>query len=568
MNAAIYARKSTDQSGVADHEKSVTRQIEHATAYATGKGWTVAPAHIYSDDGISGAEFANRPGFLRLMNALTPAPPFDVLIVSELSRLGREQLETGYALKQLSQAGVAVWSYLEDREIVLETPTDKFLMSAVSFAAEIEREKARQRTHDALLRKARACHVTGGRVFGYDNVEMVGPSGVRSHVERRINGGEAAVVRAIFERCARGEGLKGIAKGLNADGVPTPRAQQGRPRGWAPSSVRAVLHRPLYRGEIVWNRTQKRDTWGQSHRRNRPPADRVSVSAEALRIVPEPLWQAAHARMSTRRDAYRQWKRGSGGAPDGRGVRTRYFLTGFGRCDVCGGSMQAVSRASSGGRNFRCVCATYWNRGASICANGRMVDMAVADGAVHELLATEVLRPAVVDRALTRALALLEADAPDRREALERDLAAVEAELRNLADTAAQGGAVPVILEALDRREADRRRLQAEVAACQAPARLQPPRVLRVQLRSVLDDWRGLLSRNVAEARPLLDLVLADRIRFTPIAEHRYQLTVPIQFDRVMTAAVPDLNGLQDRVTSPRGVLPFTVRGAVTPTAA
>jgi hypothetical protein len=54
---------------------------------------------IYVDDGISGAEFANRSGFLRLRNALKPRPPFDVLIMSEESRLGREAIETAYALK-------------------------------------------------------------------------------------------------------------------------------------------------------------------------------------------------------------------------------------------------------------------------------------------------------------------------------------------------------------------------------------------------------------------------------------------------------------------------------------
>lgn len=83
MNAAIYARKSTEQTGVSEDQKSVTRQIEHAKAYATKKGWRVAEAHIYSDDGISGAEFVKRPGFIRLMNALTPKPPFQVLIMSE-----------------------------------------------------------------------------------------------------------------------------------------------------------------------------------------------------------------------------------------------------------------------------------------------------------------------------------------------------------------------------------------------------------------------------------------------------------------------------------------------------
>ncbi len=56
MVAAIYARKSTEQTCVSDQEKSVTRQVNHATAYAAGKGWTVDTDHIYSDDGISGAE--------------------------------------------------------------------------------------------------------------------------------------------------------------------------------------------------------------------------------------------------------------------------------------------------------------------------------------------------------------------------------------------------------------------------------------------------------------------------------------------------------------------------------
>jgi DNA invertase Pin-like site-specific DNA recombinase len=88
MTAAIYARTSTDQSDVSDEQKSVARQVEHARAYAVRKGWIVADEHVYVDDGISGAEFASRPGFLRLMNALKPRAPFKVLVMSEESRLG------------------------------------------------------------------------------------------------------------------------------------------------------------------------------------------------------------------------------------------------------------------------------------------------------------------------------------------------------------------------------------------------------------------------------------------------------------------------------------------------
>jgi site-specific DNA recombinase len=180
MIAAIYARKSTEQN-LPDTEKSVTRQVEHATAYATAKGWTVDPARVYVDDGVSGAEFARRPGFVRLMAGLRPTPPFDVLVMSEESRLGREQIETAYALKQLMTAGVRVFFYLEDRERTLESPTDKLLLSVTSFADEMEREKARQRTHDALVRKARAGYVPGGVTFGYDNQR------VDSHVARVVN---------------------------------------------------------------------------------------------------------------------------------------------------------------------------------------------------------------------------------------------------------------------------------------------------------------------------------------------------------------------------------------------
>ena len=74
----------------------------------------------------------------------------------------------------------------------------------------MEREKARQHTYDAMLRKARAGHVTGGLVYGYDNIPVM--SGIldlqgrpkRDHVERRINDRQATVVRHIFELCAHG----------------------------------------------------------------------------------------------------------------------------------------------------------------------------------------------------------------------------------------------------------------------------------------------------------------------------------------------------------------------------
>ena len=212
MTAAIYARKSTDQSGVSDEQRSVARQVEHARAYAARKGWRVLDEHVYVDDGISGAEFERRPGLQRLRAALRPRPAFAVLIVSEQSRLSRDTADTLQLLKELARAGVRVFAYQDDRAISLETPSDTLVTTINAWKDAEGRREASVRTHDALARKARAAHVTGGRVFGYRNVDVFGwrryarpPAAVARDPgdPRRRGRGRAADLRALRRRLRR-----------------------------------------------------------------------------------------------------------------------------------------------------------------------------------------------------------------------------------------------------------------------------------------------------------------------------------------------------------------------------
>ena len=160
------------------------------------------------DDGIRGAEFRNRPALLRMLNHLRS---FDVIVMSELSRLGRELSYTGTVLAQIQAATVRVCFYLTDEELKYDAAVDKFMVSAVAFAAELEREKASQRSRDALLRKAERGLNTGGRVYGYDNVPVhiatgSGPS-LKSHTDYAVNPAEAQVLQALFRMYADGYGL-------------------------------------------------------------------------------------------------------------------------------------------------------------------------------------------------------------------------------------------------------------------------------------------------------------------------------------------------------------------------
>jgi site-specific DNA recombinase len=116
-------------------------------------------------------------------------------------------------------------------------------------------------------------------------VDVLGPDGKRSHVERRINASEAMILRRIFALCAEVIGQHRITRTLNAERAIAPRSQEGRPRGWAPTSVHEVLFRDLYGGLITWNRTRQRNQWGQHHQAARLAGKWLEIPAPHLRIV-------------------------------------------------------------------------------------------------------------------------------------------------------------------------------------------------------------------------------------------------------------------------------------------
>lgn len=169
MRAAIYARKSTDDNDRNADNKSVTRQVERARQFIAERGWSVNEAHIYVDDGISGAEFKKRPGLLRMLGH---PKEFDVIVTMEHSRIGREQTQTAQLLAQIYNQGRRLFYYLTAEEVKFDTALDKFMVNAVAFGSELEREKAAQRAYDALERKAAKGYNAGGACYGYDNVPV------------------------------------------------------------------------------------------------------------------------------------------------------------------------------------------------------------------------------------------------------------------------------------------------------------------------------------------------------------------------------------------------------------
>ena len=529
--AAIYARKSTEQQGVADEVKSVTRQVDNARAFAATKGWTVDDAHVFVDDGKSGAEFERRPGLQRLLQLLEPRPPFSVLIVSEQKSLGRETLETGYLIKRLSQAGVEIVEYVHGQALTPKNWQDKAMSAMRSAVDEAHREQTRERVHEAHLAKVRKGYVGGGRVFGYRNVDVFNGTDqhgrrLRSHVTRVIDETEAPVVVRIFELYASGLGLKAIAKRLTSEGASHPKPFRRKDgltpvAGWSPATIRTILHRELYRGVVVWNKSRKRDDWGQVDQRERPTQDWVRVEVEALRIVPEELWNRVRARCADTAGRALRFESGrlSGRPPRGLAMN---LLAGLATCGVCGGGLVVETSGRKRGRRKEYVC--HRRRKNGTCDNAVRIEVETMNEAVLQAIEEHALTPEAIEQVVQ----LTERDEMrDQQDALKHEQQDIEQRLARLVAAIEIGGEAASLVAKVKELEARRVAIDGELRGFKPVPRLRPEVV-----EGRLTEWRRLLRQSTTQGRAVLQRVLRGRITFTPKCGG-YEFEAPTRFDKL-----------------------------------
>ncbi len=545
MIACLYARKSTEQH-VSDDAKSVTRQLELGRAFAQEKGWAVAAE--YADDGVSGALGTKLTDRARML-AAAAEEKFGVLIVRDLDRLSRNDEELPSLIYSLRDCGVEIWCYADRSCVDTRTALNRGMLSMRATFAAAEREAGQQRTREAMRSKAAQGHVAGGMVYGYRNIR------VGDHVEREILPEHAGIIRRIFAECVEGRGFSRIAKGLNAEGVPSP----AHGRGWASTGVRALIFNELYRGRVIYGRTRWEYRRGRKFKLAVPPSEWIVLERPELRIVPEEIWQAAHARLQRTREIYRKSGRGAlWGRPPatagGHGVS--YFLSGLLLCGECGWGLHATHRTSQRGEAKRYyVCTAHRTRGDVVCRNAWSAPMdelhhAVIASLKHKVLDVDLVRD-VVRRALELRAAAPAAVA-ERRRSLEAELERLEAELRRYAEAIGAGEPLPAILEAMRRRDQRRQDLVAQLAALGAPGRRRAPGISDAdvyrRLTRRLSEWQGLLDRHPARARDeVLRPLLTDRMVTTPRlinGERWFEFAAPTTYGGLLQGLVPGVNGL------------------------
>ena len=167
-----YVRVSTDK------QSTETQRFEIKKFSKTKK------IHIdrWIDETISGMKgIQNR----RLGKVLRQARKGDVLITSELSRLGRNLMQVMSFLYQCMEQDITVYTIKEGYELG-NNLNSKILAFAFSLSAEIERNLISQRTKEALARKKA------------EGIQLGRPQGGRCR--RKLDGKEQIITQLLNER--------------------------------------------------------------------------------------------------------------------------------------------------------------------------------------------------------------------------------------------------------------------------------------------------------------------------------------------------------------------------------
>lgn len=140
----VYLRVSTDKQDVESQMEGVKKKLKEL-------GIPLDNVEIVKDEGISGGIPAlQRDGFKYLYSKLEQG---DVLILSELSRLGRSLSDVIITLdKLITEKGVRIISSKEDIDSHKDALQFKIMTTLISLFADLEREFIRKRTKEGLQR--------------------------------------------------------------------------------------------------------------------------------------------------------------------------------------------------------------------------------------------------------------------------------------------------------------------------------------------------------------------------------------------------------------------------------
>lgn len=381
--AGLYARISveTERKREAD---TIGNQLQLLKDYVSEHS-DLTVFDIYSDDDISGTDFI-RPEFSRMMNDLRDGK-IDCIIVKDLSRLGRNYLESGEYIEMVFPFFGCRFISVTDRFDTKYQQADISVqlknMANEMYAKDISRKIcSTMRTIQEQGKFAGSRAPYGYRLDPADKHHLI------------IDEETAPIVKQLFELLAEGNTVHFVATTMNANGIPSPgrllyergiaSTDHFKNSKWYMQTVRRILQDEIYLGWMVSGKF--RSTYHSTGKKGSQPVPReewIVTKGTHEPIVTEELFNKVQEYFVRMKEEH-----GQTAVYNSKSKKASIFK-GHLRCGECGQAMFLRNKHSHGKVTAWYYCALHENYNSSYCVKKAVKKQDVEDIAL-KLIRTQI----------------------------------------------------------------------------------------------------------------------------------------------------------------------------------
>ncbi len=356
-NVGIYVRLSREDEKDANYRgesESIENQIKFLKQVVKTNNWNLV--NVYKDDGYTGTNF-KRPGFMKMLNDIEKGL-INLVITKDLSRLGRDYIETGeYVEKIFPQKCIRYIAVNDNVDTFDARNANNDITPFKSVMNDMYTKDISNKVRTALQTKA----------FQGECIKAFLPYGYTKDINNKnkiiIDENVSDNVRLIFNLYISGKSKSQIAKILNDKKIITPlkykkeNTNYANPNSnatytWNATVINKILRDRIYIGDLVQLKYTKVNYKIQKVIK-RPEDQNVIISNNHQAIIDKQSFDTVQEMLDKKANEFNYCN------------RKRHLLSGLVFCK-CG---SRISYNLNHGKVFRCICSSYKKYGNKFCHN-------------------------------------------------------------------------------------------------------------------------------------------------------------------------------------------------------
>lgn len=353
MKAWLYYRLSRDE----DQEmNSLQNQRQILVDYAEQNGYEIVGESF--DDNVSGMTF-DRKG-LRELEAAVDKGEIEIVLVKDLSRLGRHRTQSALFIEHLRMNNVKVYSVTESIDTTDEN--DDLLIGFKQIYNDFYAKDIGRKIRSGINQKQKKGLIVH-LPMGYCKDKLTG--------EVKVDEIAADIVREVYMKFLDGYGLCSIAREMNRRGIKSPEYFSHRKAGaqrtemckkflWAQTTVKRLLTNEIYTGTLVNHKTVTSKIYKTMT--FVPEEERFRHENFVPAIIDKATFEKVQAVINSRKKNAVRTKNG--------GVIHRY--SGLIKCAECGAILVAKQRGSGDSKYIEYTCNSNHRYGKLYCTPHRI----------------------------------------------------------------------------------------------------------------------------------------------------------------------------------------------------